>query len=184
MKDRSPQLDSLVSLINRPVKSREGREQEGVYKARCKNILGSDFHKLKPKNILGAKTIPVSAGVDVEEWAMRQEAAALLIEEGRPLPSYLRNHVVEYLRGVSQPPSKTVNKNNSRDFFIAWAVVVASNELSLLPTRNDESPNESACDVVGIKTFMSYQAVKAIYFKGKDFAEASERLRLKYSKKT
>ncbi|MDX8398771.1 MAG: hypothetical protein R8K20_00805 [Gallionellaceae bacterium] len=184
MNDSQEQLESLISLIKRSVKTQDNREQEGVAEARLMNALGSDFTKRSPKNILGTKSISISHGVDKNEWAKRQEAAALLIEAGRPLPDYLRNHAAGVLRGERNPPSKTVNKNSSRNFFIACAVVAAARELNLLPTRNDESKSESACDIVASKVFMSYKAVKAIYFKERDFAEAAEIIWLKYSNKT
>lgn len=104
-----PTLDTCISLIKESVKSSEDRKISGVNEAKLSFLLGSDFTPLKPKNVLGMKSIPIRERLDEQEWAKRQEAAALLIESGKSLPKHLQEHAASSLRGESKSPPRTVN---------------------------------------------------------------------------
>ena len=100
-------------------------------------------------------------------WALNAVAIDIL-RHRLPLPDVLAGWVAGVLDGSVKRPVTGARSTRLRDYGLARMVAHLSRKFVMTPTRNDGSPERSACDMVGTALGYDYKTIVKAYLEYKD----------------
>ena len=101
-------------------------------------------------------------------WDALAAIAADMLRLGLPLPDSLQAWTADVVEGKITRPKRDAKSTLGRDYGLAWMVRHLTAKLVITPTRNDGSPEHSACDLVADALNFNYKTVVNAYLNHKD----------------